>query len=144
MERVNFEYVGNTGDVSGTGKVGGLIGCLDGAFTPVVQFCWSTGDVTGESNSDDVAGLVGFTARKSSVSKSYVTGKVDNNGWYGDRRRKRLRSERIVSTLLYYNAETRLLRRAGGEQLSICYYQAPDGPIPAQKQRSHRSRLSLA
>ncbi len=135
LERVNFEYVGNTGDVSGTGKVGGLIGCLDGAFTPVVQFCWSTGDVTGESNSDDVAGLVGFTARKSSVSKSYVTGKVVNNGLgtatgvvngYG--------ANGSYQQLLYYNAETPLDTGAPeASNYSICYYLAPDGPIPGAK-----------
>lgn len=75
-----------TGAVFGTQNVGGLVGynALDRAvdFEPSVEYCYATGDVTGETNADGdapdrVGGLVGFA--DGDVVNSYAVGDVEPN-----------------------------------------------------------------
>jgi len=78
----DFSTVSNsysTGDVSGDATVGGLVGYNQDSST--VQNSYSTGTVSGEGNS--VGGLVGYNQHSSTVSNSYTTGDVSGSDRVG-------------------------------------------------------------
>jgi hypothetical protein len=63
------------GSISGREDVGGLAGfSIEGS----ISNCYSTGAVSGSSNSDDVGGLVGYNYQ-SGISNCYSTGTVGGN-----------------------------------------------------------------
>jgi len=67
----------STGSVSGTNRVGGLVG--SNVFSATISNSYSTGSVSG---TDRVGGLVGSNSN-SSISNSYSTGSVSSNGSVG-------------------------------------------------------------
>jgi The GLUG motif. len=64
----------NTGDVTGTDYVGGIVGYTDGTTT--VTNCYNTGDVTG---TDYVGGIVGVSGHVTIIINCYNTGDVSGN-----------------------------------------------------------------
>lgn len=62
-----------TGQVNGTGEVGGLVGSHGGIWDTVID-SWSSATVTGTS--DVVGGLVGYNASNSNIINSYAVGAV--------------------------------------------------------------------
>jgi len=69
----------NTSTISGTGKVGGLVGLLDG--TARVINCFSYADVSGGNNSD-VGGIVGYN--NATTTAASINTMVMNCMFYGD------------------------------------------------------------
>jgi hypothetical protein len=69
--QVNNTYT--TGEVNGSGEVGGLVGSHGGVWDTVID-SWSSAAVTGTS--DAVGGLVGFNAQDSNIINSYAVGQV--------------------------------------------------------------------
>ena len=66
-----------TGDVSGSGQLGGLVGqqCTNGT----VSNCHATGEVSGTSV--EIGGLVGLSCSGSAISFSYATGTATTAMW---------------------------------------------------------------
>lgn len=62
-----------TGEVNGSGEVGGLVGSHGGIWDTVID-SWSSATVTGTD--DVVGGLVGYNAQDSNIINSYAVGSV--------------------------------------------------------------------
>ncbi|MHB1564898.1 MAG: GLUG motif-containing protein [Leptospirillum sp.] len=69
---ISYSYA--TGNVSGTGSVGGLVGCNNGT----ISYSYATGNVSGSSG---VGGLVGTNS--GTISYSYATGNVSGSSGVG-------------------------------------------------------------
>ena len=69
---ISYSYA--TGNVSGTGSVGGLVGCNNGT----ISYSYATGNVSGSSG---VGGLVGTNS--GTISYSYATGAVSGTNSVG-------------------------------------------------------------
>ncbi|MDR3310620.1 MAG: InlB B-repeat-containing protein [Oscillospiraceae bacterium] len=133
---IPVEFIANTGSVSGTRYVGGTVGYLDGLGSLTVQFCWSTGGVTGNSAYNDISGLIGYTIRGFEAKNLYATGKVVNGGagrLAGVINGSVTGAQGTYKYILYCNGETPLVPVVSGGTLSnaytYCYYYAPDGAI---------------
>lgn len=69
----------STGDVRGTGNIGGLVGwCLGDSIT--INNCYATGDVLGNWH---VGGFVGYITGATQITDSFATGDVTgSSGWF--------------------------------------------------------------
>jgi len=66
----------STGDINGTGNVGGLVGYNNSGG---ISDCFSTGDVSGNIAVGGLVGSIGYD----SISDCYSTGDVSGNSWVG-------------------------------------------------------------
>jgi len=67
-----------TGDLSGSGRVGGLVGRMAG--NGMVAASYASGDAMGEDEDDHIGGLVGEVSGTGTVTASYATGTVAGGG----------------------------------------------------------------
>jgi uncharacterized repeat protein (TIGR02543 family) len=116
----------NTGNVSGLRYVGGIVGYKGGIRSATsMTFLWSTGDVTGKSNYQDIAGLFGYTLGNAmTISNSYATGRVINLGSGGAVGIINIGTGVTATNSGYFNAET-----PRGVSGTNCWYLAPSGAI---------------
>ena len=72
---------GNTGDVSGTQYIGGIVGQLVGSKYSSIHDSYNSGNITGDSTY--VGGIVGYNSYRDTIDCCFNTGDVTASGYAG-------------------------------------------------------------
>ena len=77
VKGAEIKNLGVTGEVSGPGYVGGIVGCA--YMYSSIDNCYNIGEINGPN----AGGIVGYLNYISTISNSYNTGKISSNGYAG-------------------------------------------------------------